>query len=181
MSAATPADTPYQAALLRRSRASQRTRKRFPAGTRVAAIISGTVSDHYGTVERHVPGIDAQGGYLLVTWDANGITGRHTPINLAPAAGTEKPNHRKAHTLTDFDLTAPQRRIYDAALAGRTQAYNGLAKRPIDRLVALGLVTADFDMIPHAKGNGIDLSWKITVTAVRPDVSSLNSTATEQS
>jgi hypothetical protein len=64
-------DTPQQKAILRQSATARKVRKMYPEGTRVAA----TVSDMRGTVKRHVPGTNAQGGYLVVEWDS-GNTGR---------------------------------------------------------------------------------------------------------
>jgi hypothetical protein len=75
-------DTPQQQAVLRQSRVARKVRAKFPAGTRVASI-GGPQSKRQmeGTVKRHVPGTNAQGGYLLVEWD-NGITGRIGPISV---------------------------------------------------------------------------------------------------
>lgn len=70
--------TPQQAAILRQSKPSQRARKRFPVGTRVAMRPGAAVQ---GTVIRHVPGTDAQGGYFVVQWD-HGPIGRHTASAL---------------------------------------------------------------------------------------------------
>jgi hypothetical protein len=60
-------------------------RERFPAGTRVTPR---TPTGQQGTVTRHVPGINAQGGYLVVLWD-NGVTGRHGPISLERVEGEQ--------------------------------------------------------------------------------------------
>jgi hypothetical protein len=70
-------DTTQQRAILRQSRTARAVRARFPRGTRV----TGTKGNQFGTIERHVPGPDAQGGTLVVKWD-NGQTGRHTAISL---------------------------------------------------------------------------------------------------
>ncbi len=79
-----PQDTPEHRRTLRSVRAAQVVRSRFPAGTRVRprgkdgqAYLSGPV----GVVRRHVPGHNAQGGYLVVEW-SNGVTGRMGPIML---------------------------------------------------------------------------------------------------
>jgi hypothetical protein len=72
-------DTPQQKAILRQCKSARKVRATFPAGTRVVVDVSGVE----GTVRRHVPGTDAQGGYLVVEWD-NGVTGRITPINVRP-------------------------------------------------------------------------------------------------
>lgn len=76
-------DTPEQARILRMkgAGAARKVRKVFPEGTRVAARAGARISEVHGTVVRHVPGLNAQGGYLLVTWD-NGNTGRHGAISL---------------------------------------------------------------------------------------------------
>lgn len=73
-----PQDTPQQRHTLRTHRTSQLVRRDFPAGTRVRA----RASSEMGTVQRHVPGLNAQGGYLLVKWDRNGVVGRHGAIGL---------------------------------------------------------------------------------------------------
>jgi hypothetical protein len=70
-------DTPQQRAQLRRSRSAQSTRRMFPADTRV------TTGRADGTVRRHIPGGNSQGGYLIVTWDNNGITGRINPVAVS--------------------------------------------------------------------------------------------------
>lgn len=58
-------------------------------------------------------------------------------------------------------LTPAQARILAKVRAKGEAKYNGLAKRPIERLVALGLVTADFDLLLLGmKGSGF---WCITV------------------
>lgn len=72
-----PDDTPQQKAALRHNKAARVVRQRFPEGTRVRVPISGAC----GVVRRHVPGLNAQGGYLIVEWD-NGHTGRIGPINV---------------------------------------------------------------------------------------------------
>lgn len=74
-------DTPQQRAILRQNASARKTRRRFPAGTRIAAVagtpphVTGT-----GTVARHIPGANAQGGSLTVDWD-NGTRGHLGPIN----------------------------------------------------------------------------------------------------
>lgn len=75
-------DTAQQTAILRQSRSARAVRAKYPVGTRVRH----TGGDQEGTVKRHIPGSDAQGGSLIVEWD-NGITGRLQPISaeLAPA------------------------------------------------------------------------------------------------
>lgn len=76
-----PKDTPQQAAILRspQGRAARKVRAKFPAGTRVTA--AGRDTGLEGTVRRHVPMTNAQGGTLVVEWD-NGTEGRHSAIAL---------------------------------------------------------------------------------------------------
>lgn len=76
------ADTRQQKAALRHNKVAQAVRRQFPEGTVVRPrrdVYKGLTST--GVVKRHVPGLDAQGGYLLVEWD-NGVSGRMTPGNL---------------------------------------------------------------------------------------------------
>ncbi len=68
-------DTPQQKSILRRSRTARKVRAMYPEGTRVT---SGKAE---GTVRRHVPGTNAQGGYLVVEWDS-GYTGRISAISI---------------------------------------------------------------------------------------------------
>lgn len=68
-------DTPQQQAALKQSKTARKVRAQFPPGTRVS---SGKVE---GTVVRHVPAVNAQGGHLTVRWD-NGTEGRHSPISV---------------------------------------------------------------------------------------------------
>ena len=76
-----PKDTPQQRVALRTNEAARKVRKRFPAGTRVTA--AGHDTGLQGTVTRHVPGMNAQGGHLTVLWD-NGTEGRHSAVALRP-------------------------------------------------------------------------------------------------
>lgn len=70
-------DTKQQAMLLRRNRIARKVRAMYPQGTRV------TTGAMEGTVYRHVPGGNSQGGYLVVDWD-NGVQGRISPISIKP-------------------------------------------------------------------------------------------------
>lgn len=85
-------DTPQHKAILRQCPAAQKVRKRFPRGTRVHAArhdLQGrtvSLSVRGGTIQRHVPGTNAQGGYLVVLWD-NGTTGRHSAMALEVTNG----------------------------------------------------------------------------------------------
>lgn len=73
-------DTPQQKAILRQCRAARIVRRRFPAGVRVWSV-GGTPPKRLvqGTVLRHLPMTNAQGGMLVVAWDT-GRTG-----NIGPA------------------------------------------------------------------------------------------------
>jgi hypothetical protein len=75
-------DTPQQRAILRQNATARKVRAKFPPGTRVASI-GGTPPRRIqeGTVVRHVPGSNAQGGTLVVEWD-NGRTSRLSPISV---------------------------------------------------------------------------------------------------
>jgi hypothetical protein len=75
-----PHDTPEQRRILRSSKKARKTRGRFPAGTRVVGVVGGET----GTVRRHVPCLDSQGGYLVVRWDRTGHEGRVGPITVEP-------------------------------------------------------------------------------------------------
>ena len=70
-----PEDTKQQKAILRQSRAARTVRRRFGAGTRI------TTGRMDGTVLRHIPGSNAQGGHLSVQWDSGQI-GRVNPIGV---------------------------------------------------------------------------------------------------
>lgn len=78
-----PQDTLEQRCTLRSRRSAQLTRKHFPAGTRVQMDPKAYPrSTMLGTVTRHVPLSNAQGGYLVVQWD-NGHKGPLGPINAS--------------------------------------------------------------------------------------------------
>ena len=69
---------------------------------------------------------------------------------------------------TNEELTSAQKRylreIREADREGRPpKVYNGRARRTIEALEEAGLVEADWDMIPQAKGNGMELVERITV------------------
>jgi len=84
-------DTPQQRAILRSNPTARKVRRRFPQGQRVHVRVftkdgSGVMiglSVLGGTVYRHVPGNNAQGGSVVVDWD-NGHRGTMQPINLEP-------------------------------------------------------------------------------------------------
>ena len=87
-------DTIQQKAILRQNKAARTIRQRYPTGTRVS---TGRME---GTVTRHIPTTNAQGGHLNVTWD-NGRSGRISPsvihpVEPASSAATldpENPHH----------------------------------------------------------------------------------------
>lgn len=72
-------DTPQQRAILRQHRIARKVRRDFPQGTRVEGFTGERGTGIFGTVYRHVPHTNAQGGVLIVDWD-NGIRGRNSPI-----------------------------------------------------------------------------------------------------
>lgn len=75
-----PRDTPAQKRILRTKRIAQVVRRDFPAGTRIR---NKDNPEWTGTVFRHVPGMAADGGYLVVDWDKNGVRGRVTLTSQA--------------------------------------------------------------------------------------------------
>lgn len=81
-------DTPSQKRTLRQSKTARKVRAMYPEGTRVTAAGHETGLD--GTVVRHVPGLNAQGGHLVVRWD-NGSEGRHSAISLRKVDGAASP------------------------------------------------------------------------------------------
>jgi hypothetical protein len=74
-------DTPQQKVILRQSAIARKVRAKFPEGTRVLSGGNDRAVLARGVVQRHVPGSNAQGGYLVVLWD-NGHTGRHSAVAL---------------------------------------------------------------------------------------------------
>lgn len=60
-------------------------------------------------------------------------------------------------------LTAPQGRILADVRRDGQKTYNARARRPIERLEALGLVLVDWDVDLAVKGSGTYLRWRITV------------------
>jgi hypothetical protein len=75
------ADTRQQTAILRQNRTARKVRRDFPQGTRVEGFTGTTGTGSFGTVDRHVPHSNAQGGVLVIDWD-NGRRGRHSPISV---------------------------------------------------------------------------------------------------
>jgi hypothetical protein len=85
-------DNPQQAAILKQSATARKVRERYPPGKRVGSVggAEGKIAE-LGTVVRHVPGANAQGGYLVVKWD-NGTEGRISPIAITPVPPTPRIN-----------------------------------------------------------------------------------------
>jgi hypothetical protein len=90
-------DTKQQRAVLRQNATARKVRRDFPQGTRVEGFTGAHGTGAYGTVYRHVPHTNAQGGVLVVDWD-NGVRGRISPVAVRPADWTQDPNmgHRPA-------------------------------------------------------------------------------------
>lgn len=76
-------DTRQQRAVLRQNKTARKVRKLYPQGQRIE-VINPEPTGHFGTVYRHIPQTNAQGGVLVVDFD-NGIRGRIGPINTRPA------------------------------------------------------------------------------------------------
>jgi hypothetical protein len=66
----------------------------------------------------------------------------------------------------EHPLTAAQQRILDRVRAEGPLVLGGRRRRAIEALERRGLVTAVYDATPQAKGSGIELVQRITVTAV---------------
>jgi hypothetical protein len=84
------ADTPQQARILRASRTARKVRRRFGAGTRVVVVPGAGAEPRpgamTGTVLRHVPGLNAQGGTLTIQWDDDRVTRGFSPCGVRPVA-----------------------------------------------------------------------------------------------
>jgi len=87
-------DTPQQKSVLRTNRTARKVRKHYGAGTRVVVTRGAGMDPEpgamHGTVKRHVPGTNAQGGHLVVTWDS-GVTGNVSAGNLRREDGRAWP------------------------------------------------------------------------------------------
>jgi hypothetical protein len=75
-----PEDTQAQRRALRHNHTARHVRKLFPPDTPIRVKVSGW----RGTVKRHVPQLNSQGGYLVVQW-VDGNTSRMSPINVEPS------------------------------------------------------------------------------------------------
>jgi hypothetical protein len=61
-------------------------------------------------------------------------------------------------------VTSAQAKLLEDVRAAGERVYNGRARRTIEALERAGLVTAKYDMQPHAKGSvGFTLTERITV------------------
>jgi hypothetical protein len=60
-------------------------------------------------------------------------------------------------------MTKVQARVLADVRAAGERRYNGRMRKTIEALQARGLVTADFDLVPHAMGKW---TWRITVRPV---------------
>jgi hypothetical protein len=73
-------DNAQQKAALRQNKAARAVREKFPVGAKVQAR-GAKEPKPVGIVERHIPGMNAQGGTLKVKWP-NGNIGSHGAITL---------------------------------------------------------------------------------------------------
>jgi len=62
-------------------------------------------------------------------------------------------------------VTGPQERMLKEVRAAGTRTYNGRARRTVTALEEAGLVEVEYDLVPHAKGNGISFTERFIVTA----------------
>lgn len=63
-----------------------------------------------------------------------------------------------------MSLTVPQRRLLaDVRESGRV-VRNGRARRTVEALARAGLVDVEYDLVPHATGNGMTFTERFTVT-----------------
>ena len=76
----THTDTAQQQRILRSSKTARVVRKRFAPGTSVRGTDAGQDAP-VGTVQYTVPGLNAQGGTIVVQWP-NGRVGRHSACSL---------------------------------------------------------------------------------------------------
>jgi hypothetical protein len=135
-----PQDNPQQRRTLRRHRVSQIVRGKYPAGTRVKARASGEL----GTVERHIPQPNAQGGYLLIKWDRTGTTGRHGPIAIERA---DQPQAPQVSATGDAML----QQMHDAAMAVASAIAAERSDAPVTGI-------AD----PLARAEAATMAWRFT-------------------
>ncbi len=60
-------------------------------------------------------------------------------------------------------LTPAQKKMLTEVRRAGVKVYNGRARRSVKALEAAGLVTVKWDMRTSSKGNGIELTDRITV------------------
>lgn len=68
-------------------------------------------------------------------------------------------------------LTAPQRRMLaEVAASPNGKSYNGRARRSVEALKAQGLVTSEFELVPHVRpyGPGCDYTERYTLRLAEP-------------
>lgn len=70
--------------VLRANPVARKVRAAWPRGQRVEGVARGGPTGRFGTVRRHIPGMNAQGGHLVILWD-NGHEGRHSASTLRRA------------------------------------------------------------------------------------------------
>lgn len=63
-------------------------------------------------------------------------------------------------------LTKPQERMLADVRAAGVKVYNGRATRTVRALREAGLVTAEYDQVPHVKGGGLEITERWTVRPV---------------
>lgn len=61
------------------------------------------------------------------------------------------------------NLTSAQARVLAEVRAAGERSYNGRARRSVEALAGLGLVTYDYDLVLHAKGGGVTATERFTV------------------
>lgn len=66
-------------------------------------------------------------------------------------------------------LTAAQERLLREINAAGVRVYGGRSLKPLQALEARGLIALDVDMRPQSKGNGIELVYSLTASALIPD------------
>ena len=77
-------DTPQQKAILRQTPTAKAVRAKYPPGTRVFTHKGDKVPIAHGTVQRHVPATNAQGGHLTIKMD-DGKIARLSPSQVLKA------------------------------------------------------------------------------------------------
>jgi hypothetical protein len=65
--------------------------------------------------------------------------------------------------MTGPKLSPAQARMLDEVRSAGERTYNGRARRTVERLASLGLVTVEYDQIAQSKGSGIELVERFRV------------------